>query len=163
MSEDVRPVVTAFDGSPESVAAVREAAALVGHRPLLVLTVWEPNLAMAMVTTPDVMGTPYSLPNPEDVEAVDNIREEHASAVAQSGVELARSLGATAEALVVGDGLNVADTVAAIAKERDAAAIVVGSRGLGAVKAKLMGSTSRRLLHDSPRPILVVPSHHDHD
>ena len=163
MSEDVRPVVAAFDGSPESTAAVREAAALFGHRPIVVLTVWEPNLATAIATTPDVMGTPYSLPNPEDVETVDRIREDHAAAVAQSGAELARSLGATAEPLVIGDGLNVADTVASVAKERDAAAIVVGSRGLGAVKARLMGSTSRRLLHDSPRPILVVPSHHDHD
>jgi nucleotide-binding universal stress UspA family protein len=32
----------------------------------------------------------------------------------------------------------------------------VGSRGLGAVKARLLGSTTRRLLHESHRPVLVV-------
>ena len=42
------------------------------------------------------------------------------------------------------------------AEERDAAMIVVGSRGLGAIKARVLGSTSRKLLHDTHRPVLVV-------
>jgi nucleotide-binding universal stress UspA family protein len=54
------------------------------------------------------------------------------------------------------EGVNVAETLIAIAEERDAAAIVVGSRGLGAVKSRLLGSTSRKVLHDTRRPVLVV-------
>ncbi len=56
------------------------------------------------------------------------------------------------------DDTSVAETVAAVAERCDAALIVVGSRGLGAVKAWLMGSTARRLLHESRRPVLVVPT-----
>jgi nucleotide-binding universal stress UspA family protein len=50
----------------------------------------------------------------------------------------------------------VADTIAAIAEQRDAAALVVGARGMGRVKSAFVGSTSRRLLHDTRRPLLVV-------
>jgi spermidine synthase len=55
--------------------------------------------------------------------------------------------------VVVGD---VAETLAAAASRHDAVAIVVGSRGLGRIKARLLGSTSRRLLHDTRLPVLVV-------
>ena len=76
--------------------------------------------------------------------------------MAEAGARLARELGATAEALSVPDAVNVADTLIAIAEERDARAIVVGSRGLGGIKARVLGSTSRKLLHDTHRPVLVV-------
>ena len=68
----------------------------------------------------------------------------------------ARALGATAEAVSVPDSANIADTVIAIAEERDARAIVVGSRGLGGIKSRVLGSTSRKLIHDAHRPVLVV-------
>jgi nucleotide-binding universal stress UspA family protein len=74
----------------------------------------------------------------------------------EAGESKARELGATAEALPVPDSANVAETLIAIAEERDAGAIVVGSRGLGGIKARMLGSTSRKLLHDTHRPVLVV-------
>ena len=156
MTQDTRPIIAAFDGSSESSAAVREAAALFGHRRIVVATIWEPGLAAMVMSTPDVMGTPYGLPSAEEVERVDRIEHDHAAAVAEAGARLARSLGATAEPLVVGEGVNVAETMVALAERYDAAAIVVGSRGLGGVKARLLGSTSRKLVHDAPRPVLVV-------
>jgi nucleotide-binding universal stress UspA family protein len=156
MTQDTRPVIAAFDGSSESSAAVREAAALFGHRRIVVVTVWEPGLAAMVMSTPDVMGTPYGLPSVEEVERVDRIEHDHAASVAEAGARLARSLGATAEPLVVGEGVNVAETMIALAERYDAAAIVVGSRGLGGVRARLLGSVSRKLVHDAPRPVLVV-------
>jgi nucleotide-binding universal stress UspA family protein len=56
----------------------------------------------------------------------------------------------------VPDSADVARTLIDIAEERDARAIVVGSRGLGGIKARVLGSTSRKLLHDTHRPVLVV-------
>ena len=49
---DVRPVVLAYDGSAEAQAALREAVALFGHRPLIVASVWEPGLAMVTMMPP---------------------------------------------------------------------------------------------------------------
>jgi nucleotide-binding universal stress UspA family protein len=153
---DVRPVIVAYDASEEAQAALREAVALFGQRPLIVTSVWEPGLG-AMTMTPAVgePGMGY-LPDPGQVAAVDRAESDHASDVAEAGVRLARDLGATAEALAMRDAVDVAETLIAIAEERDARVIVVGSRGLGAIKARVLGSTSRKLLHGTHRPVLVV-------
>ena len=158
MPEDHRPVVVAFDGSPEAVEAVRTAATLFRDRRVLVVTVWEPGLAMAgaMLPATDVGGTNYIPPTPDQIEAVDETMREHARAAADAGTQLASELGATAEALHVPDRADITETLLGIAEERDAAAVVVGARGLGRVKSALLGSTSRRLLHETRRPVLVV-------
>jgi nucleotide-binding universal stress UspA family protein len=154
---DIRPVVLAYDGSAEAGAALREAVALFGHRPLIVASVWEPGLAMVTMMPP-AAGEPTMgyMPDPGEVAAIDRAQSGHAGDVAEAGARLARELGATAEALSVPDSANVAGTLIAIAEERDARAIVVGSRGLGGIKARVLGSTSRKLLHDTHRPVLVV-------
>jgi nucleotide-binding universal stress UspA family protein len=156
MTEDARPVVVAFDGSPESQEAARAAAALFHDRLVLVVSVWEPGLAMATMCAPDSTGLSYPTPTPEQIQAIDRAQHEHAASAAEAGARLVQGLGGTAEALPVAESLNVAETVIAIADQRDAAALVVGSRGLGAVKSRLLGSTSRKVLHDTPRPVLVV-------
>lgn len=156
MDEDARPVVVAYDGSAESHAAVRAAALLFRGRPLVIVSAWEPGMAIAAQPVPDPTGLPYPLPDPEQIEAVDRIQSDHAASSAEGGATLARSLGAEAEALAVPEGGDVAETIDAVAGQREAVAVVVGSRGLGGVKSRLLGSTSRRLLHDSRRPVLVV-------
>jgi nucleotide-binding universal stress UspA family protein len=111
-----------------------------------------------MVTMMPPAGEPTMarMPDPEEVAAIDRAQSGHAGDVAEAGARLARELGATAEALSVPDSANVAGTLIAIAEERDASAIVVGSRGLGGIKARVLGSTSRKLLQDTHRPVLVV-------
>lgn len=63
------------------------------------------------------------------------------------------------------DGVNVtkvsrsgyaADAIADYADEVDAGLIVIGSRGWGAIKAAVLGSTSQRVLHHTDRNVLVV-------
>src|SRR3954468_14333112 len=155
---DSQPVVVAFDGSPESVEAVRTAAALFRDRLIVVVTVWEPGMAMAATMMPagEVGGAAYIAPTPDLIEAVDEAELDHARAAAEAGARLAIDAGATAEALPVPDSANVADTIVAIADQRDAAALVVGARDMGRVKSAFIGSTSRGLLHETRRPLLVV-------
>jgi nucleotide-binding universal stress UspA family protein len=56
----------------------------------------------------------------------------------------------------VRDG-NEPGALLTLAREEDAALIVVGSRGLGAVRSALLGSFSRSVLADAPCPVVVVP------
>ena len=157
MAADTRPVIVAFDGSPEAEAAVRAAAGLFGSRPLVVVSVWEPGLAMAMTPPPDgLTGMSVSTPSPETMLTMDRIQRERATETATAGAELARGLGATVEPHPVADEVNVAETLLSVAEQRDAAAVVVGSRGLGRVKSKLLGSTSHGLLQHARRPVVVV-------
>ena len=90
------------------------------------------------------------MPSPIDVEVAqvteDSLRDQ-AHRTAPDGAELAKSLGLQAEALVVADERgNVAAAIVELARERAVAAIVVGSRGLSGLRARLEGSTSSAVL-----------------
>ncbi len=51
-----------------------------------------------------------------------------------------------------------AHALAALASERDARVIVVGTRGESPIRGALLGSTPHKLLQLADRPVLVVPS-----
>ena len=124
---------------------------------LVVVSVWEPGLALAMSPPTDgLSGVGYSAPTPETMAMMDDVQRGRATDTATAGAEIARALGATVAPHPVPDDVNVAETLAGVAEDRDAAAIVVGSRGLGRVKSRILGSTSQGLLHHTRRPVVVV-------
>jgi nucleotide-binding universal stress UspA family protein len=154
--EAAAPIVIAYDGSELSGAAVRHAAKLFSGRQTVVATVWEPGLALAAVAPPDALGMSAIPPDPRTIEAIDRSQREHASTVAREGAELARSLGLAAEPHAVPDEVDVADTLINLARERGAAAIVVGSHGISGLRSRLLGGVSRKLIEHCDRPVLLV-------
>ena len=159
------PVLIGYDGSSTARRAVRETAELFGSRRALVVTVWEQGLAyekIPMATgsmdNPAIAPVMASAPvDPEVAEEIDDTLHARAERIAQDGVVLAKSLGLQAEGLAVADeGINVAEAIIDVARERDVAAIVIGSRGLTGLRARLEGSTSSAVLKHSPRPVLTV-------
>lgn len=53
---------------------------------------------------------------------------------------------------------RAAEALIAVADQRDARMIVVGSFGEPPLKGMILGSTPNKLLHMSDRPVLVVPA-----
>jgi nucleotide-binding universal stress UspA family protein len=151
-----RPIVIGFDGSESSQRAIREAGALLGTRHALVVTVWEPGLAYA-ASGPSSLDLPAAPVDVTTATEIDNALDQRAHRLADEGAALARESGfVSAEPVVVPDESNVAETIVALARERDAQAIVVGSRGLSGLKARLAGSTSRHVLQHADRPVVVI-------
>jgi nucleotide-binding universal stress UspA family protein len=150
------PVLIAYDGSDTARRAVREAGKLFGSQQVLVVTVWEPGLAYVT----DAPMPELEMPTvPVDIEGARELEEElHQRAVrtARSGAELARSVGLEAKGLAVADEVHVADAIVGLARKRGVAAIVVGSRGLKGLRARLEGSTSNAVLKHAPCPVVVV-------
>jgi nucleotide-binding universal stress UspA family protein len=155
MNADDGPTLIAFDGSAAARQAVAAAAALLKPRTTLVLTVWEAALAHAAVAPPpDVAMTPAV--DPSTMLTFDEALRGQAERVSNDGVELARSLGLDAEPLAMADVGDIARTIAEVARERGAATIVVGSRGLSGLRGRFEGSTSRGVMKHAPCPVVVV-------
>lgn len=133
-------VVLGYDGSEAARAALEYAGARAadgGH--LFVVCVSEP--------PPPFLGSPYY------------------QRVLDESLGHARELGAEARALLPADA-DVAtelmegspsESIVKVAQTRGADEIVVGSRGLGKVRAAL-GSVSQDVLHLADRPVVVIPS-----
>jgi hypothetical protein len=90
MATDARPVVVAFDGSAEARAAIAGAVTLFPGRRVVVVSVWEPGLALALAPTRDMTGIGYPPPSVEEVEALDEVQQDHALEAAEAGATLAR-------------------------------------------------------------------------
>jgi nucleotide-binding universal stress UspA family protein len=129
-------IAVAYDGSPESEAALQRARemALASRAVVRILTVVAPPVALAG----GVGYTPVNPPEPEKV-----IREGVAAIGDAVPVEGRRLDGAPAQALA--DACEGVDL------------LVAGSRGYGPVARVLLGSVSTRLINVAPCPVLVVP------
>jgi nucleotide-binding universal stress UspA family protein len=150
---DHRPVLVAYDGSDEAVAALRNAVTLFPLRTLIVVSVWEPGLATAMAS---LSGVAPGAPSSEMIADINRVERDLAAGVADAGASLARELGATADPIAITDEADVAAAITSEADRHDVCAISVGSRGLGRVKAPLLGSTSQALLRHTRHPVVVV-------
>lgn len=151
------PVLIAYDGSEAARAAVRAAGALFAPGEALVLTVWEPALAEFMLMpNPSGMGGTMLPYDPALAHEVERSSEEHAQAIAADGAALADEAGLRARAVAEQDVSSPAEAIVAAAARHGARAIVIGSRGLRGLKAKLLGSTSTEVLHRAAVPVVVV-------
>src|SRR3954451_8535941 len=86
-----RPVLVAYDGSDEAVAALRSAVELFPVRTLMVACVWEPRLTEAMASLSGIAPGPSSAPM---IAEVDRVESDLAAEAADAGASLARELGA---------------------------------------------------------------------
>jgi nucleotide-binding universal stress UspA family protein len=142
-------VLLCFDGSEPAREAIVKAAGILRERRALVLHVYRSAQELAI----PYGGVAFGRETPNIAKEI----MEHAHGVAEQGARLAREAGFDAEALHVEAHGRIPDTILDVARDRDAAVIVTGSRGLGGVKLALLGSVSAGLLHGADRPVLVLP------
>lgn len=146
------PVILGYDGSDPAQAAARAAAELYPGREVVVVSAWRSArraAAFARVAVPDgVVSSAVERLDEEDVREAEQLVAE--------GAGIVREAGGTATELVVEAEAPIWRTLADIADERDAAAVVVGSRGRSELAAGLLGSVSSGLLHHCDRPVTVV-------
>jgi nucleotide-binding universal stress UspA family protein len=156
MPDVAQPALLCFDGSDDAGAAITAAAKLLGTREAVLITVWEPVSVWAPYDPAAFLGAGVGKLGSHAL-GLDEIAEEVAEDNVQRGIELARQAGfETTGRTVRGKTWQaICDTAA----ELDAAAIVLGARGLSRVSAMLLGSVSAAVVAHARRPVLVIPHH----
>lgn len=143
-SGSINLIVIATDGSPGSLVAAEE-----GVRLAKILDSDVTFVAVAGAPSP-MLGDPYY--QRAVTENLGRMRKALAKATLYAQE---RRVKYETELL---EGLP-AEAILELARSRDADLIVVGSRGLGAVKGALLGSVSLAIVHHADRPVLVARPH----
>jgi nucleotide-binding universal stress UspA family protein len=157
-SADPKPatVLLCFDGSDDAAAAISKAAELLGPRPAVVLTVWEPVRVWEPWDPVTIISAPLRRLVANEVD-LDQIVADLAQDKAEQGVALAQAAGFDATARVAGG--KTWETICELADELDAELIVIGSRGMGRAQSALLGSASSAVIAHAKRAVLVGPTH----
>ncbi len=147
-------ILICYDGSEDAKAAVAQAGALFAGEPAIVLTVWE-RFTDQMARSPAALGMIAGL---GDTSEVDEAARNGAEKTAEEGAGLARQAGLDASPQITERDFSISGAILAEADRANAAAIVLGSRGLGGVGSFFLGSVSHALIQHADRAVLVVPS-----
>ena len=148
-------LVLGYDGSDtgkKALAHTAELARNLNDGEVFVVSAFEFSIGyvpMGMTDSPIMISAEYD-------QHIDLVRSACDQQIAEAVQQLqAAGVAASGDAR---EGKPV-DALLEAAREKQAAAIVVGSHGEGAMSAAFLGSTALKLLHHSDIPVLVVPRH----
>ena len=145
-------ILIAYDGSEPARNAITHAGRLFPGAQAVVATVWT---SMREAARAARVALPQSMID-DAVHNFDAATEASAAGPrAKAPSSRARRAWRPRRCTLQADR-SVAGSLLARADELDAAAVIVGSRGLSAVKSVLLGSVSNAIVHQSRRPVVIV-------
>ena len=144
------PLLICYDGSEDARHAIEQAGHLLDGRHALVLTVWQPAAGLGSFAWSGATATMVNFAE------LDRAAAEDGGRVADEGVRIAQAAGLRADPVTVEATGPVWKTILDIADRRNAAMIVMGSRGLTGVRSMLLGSVSSAVVNHADRPTLVI-------
>jgi nucleotide-binding universal stress UspA family protein len=139
----MKRILVAIDGSDPSLKAARMAADIAlrfGAQLTLV------HVVPKLLLPPDVYGLTLAEVEREHRAYAEKLLQKAIAFLAEPGVD-------TTSTILYG---SPAESIAEEAAAGDVGMVVVGSRGHGAVARMFLGSVSDRIVHISPKPVLVV-------
>jgi nucleotide-binding universal stress UspA family protein len=141
MTRKLKRILIAIDDTPSSAAAIEQGLALAADE----------GSEVVFVNVVSIVGEQFVHGDGKPERVPDRAKTEVLIDACAKAEEL--SVPCTTELLVGYPPTQIG----ALAEELDVDLVVVGSRQLTGVKRFLLGSTSRALIGDAKRPLLVVP------
>ena len=143
------PAIIGYDGSDTSHRALAAATMLRVHG-VMVVHIWDPEVVADLVPSPIP-----AVPVVTEAVIMEEKLAEEATRLAAKGARIARDLGLRSEALAVANDSTVGATLVRLARDYDAAAVVVGSHAHRSLREAIAGSTVRELINTAPCPVVV--------
>ncbi|WP_239616599.1 universal stress protein [Cohnella mopanensis] len=137
-------ILVAYDGSETSKKALAHAIKIVENQPICKLTVAH------VLNRPPYAIASYGLVLPEGYQ--EKI-QEYENALMQQATEQIQNLPYAKIAMLKG---NPASAILDHANENACDLIVMGNRGLGAIKEWMLGSVSHHVVQQARMPVLIV-------
>jgi nucleotide-binding universal stress UspA family protein len=134
-------LVVGYDDTDASREALRQALILAGELDETIVAVYG-------VEPPGALGEEYDA-------TLGAIADVGHSALEQAQAQ-AKAQGTQIELLLIDE--SPAESLINAAEQRDARMIIIGAQGPGSLRAALLGSTTRKVLLGTHRPVLVVQS-----
>lgn len=143
-------IMIAVDGSSESLQAVREALKLIARG----------------------LRTEIALVNVQEPASLLELATRDADAIAAAAVQAGENLMSEAAALLDAEGVGYSMEVVLgepgsmlleMAEDLNADMVIMGARGMGALKSAIVGSVSKTVITLCRRPVLVVRSPEEED
>ncbi len=148
--------VICYDGSADAQAAIDRAGELTPASDAIVLLIWE--TVMETMIRSGSLGMGFGTVGAYGDEETDADIKKAAFDTAADGAQRATAAGPVAQPRIVNRDDDIAAAILAVAHDVDADVIVLGTRGLGAVKLLMLGSVTHAVLHHADRPVLAIPS-----
>jgi len=139
----MKTVLVAVDGSQSSFKGIREAVPLA--------KALDARLTLVHVIPPTLLpASAYA----DTIAKIEKAGQLHADEVLQAAQAEVKKAGGLADNAVVRGA--PAEALADLAHEDNVWGVVIGAKGHNAVARVLLGSIADRLVHISPKPVLVV-------
>jgi nucleotide-binding universal stress UspA family protein len=148
------PAVIAYDGSQGARAAIAVASRLLRGRRTFIVHVWYSPMRHTL-SGRALAGGPIGELRSFSAD-YEQVFADAAASVVDEGVALARHAGLEASGDAVESGSGAWRALAEVARDRQAAVIVAGSRGRGGVASTILGSVSSGIVHNAQTPALIV-------
>jgi nucleotide-binding universal stress UspA family protein len=143
------PIVVCADGSELSDRAIETALPLLRPTQVVVVTVVEPADPMLVTGT----GMAGGMMSPEALDELEQARDHEGRKAVDHAASLVGS-DMTVETRVLRGDPGVA--ICELARDVDASAVVIGSRGRGGIKRALLGSVSDYVVRNAHCPVVVA-------
>jgi nucleotide-binding universal stress UspA family protein len=148
------PTLIAYDDSAGARAAIAKAGRLLPERRATIVHVWNSPLRNTL-SGRALAGAPVGGLREFSAD-YEQVFAEAAASVVEQGVTLAREAGLDASGEAIESDSGAWHALAEVARDRQSAVIVAGSRGRGGLASTIFGSVSSGLVHNAETPVLIV-------
>jgi len=147
-------ILICYDGSASAQHSLTVAQRVLDGQEAVLLHVWNAPERVAA----DAFSV-HDDPKHPSYEQLDEKARRRANEILGDGQRIAEKLGVSVKTMQKCNQSSVPETILRAADELDAELIVTGTHGTTAVESGLLGSVSNELIHNSRRPVLIVPEH----